>query len=238
VISARTSLTSLASLVLPVALILFGARSAHAQTHWDANVQVGGSARLFSNSGYGGLPGSLGPVVAVAADVAIIPLLRIGLYGDYEYADTTEPAPSSVVSFGGRLKLMLPGNRNHVHWWLFTGVGAVVWQAPGYVTADPNSSTGISTVTPASGYFAEIPLGVGMGWRVRKPWEIVAELQGRFGFDMNGSYFGQNAGFSNPDDQSSLGASRPTTSSSGAGSIPTGSDVFAVLLTVGVGLDE
>jgi len=216
-------------------------RRAEAQVHWDANVQAGVSGRVFTNSASGGLPGSIGPVVGVAADVAVVPLLRLGLYGDFEYADTTEPAFSSVVSFGGRVKLMLPGYRNSVHWWLFTGVGGVIWNAPAYtvVGIDPNlPANAVSTVTPASGYFAEIPLGVGMGWRVRRPWEVVAELQGRVGFDMNGSYFTQGGNFSNPDDGSGLGTTRPTTSSSGSGNITTGNDIFAVLFTIGIGLDE
>jgi hypothetical protein len=70
-----------------------------------------------------------------------------------------------------------------------------------------------------------------MGWRVRKPWELVAQLQGRFGFDMMGSYF--------TDDGSGNGLSRPASVPVGAQPFqPTGTDVFAILLTVGIGLDE
>jgi hypothetical protein len=218
-----------------VALVLLSApRAAEAQVHWDASLQAGGSGRIFSN---GGLPGSIGPVVGVEGDVALIPLLRLGIYGDYEYADTTEPKFSSVVSFGGRLKLMLPGNRNNVHWWLFTGIGAVVWEAPAYTTPDPTSSTGFTTATATNGYFAEIPLGIGMGWRVRRPWEVVAELQGRFGFDMNGNYFGQDPSYTDADG-TSPGPCRPTATAGGAPCIATGTDVFAVMLTVGIGLDQ
>lgn len=230
---------------MPVFLLAFLGTPgrADAQVHWDANVQAGGSARLFTNGTPGGLPGSFGPIFGVEADVAILPLLRLGLYGDYEYADTTEPSPSSVVSFGGRVKVMLPGDRNRVHWWLFTGFGAVAWTAPSYALSDgtspnDNGATTSTTVPEASGYFFEIPVGIGMGWRVWRPWEIVAELQGRFGFDMQGSYFGQDNGFSDPDTSGSLGTTRPTTSNNGTGAIPTGNDVFALLLTVGIGFDK
>ena len=88
---------------LPLRAFAFASsRRAEAQLHWDASLQAGASARLFSNN-VSGLPGSFGPVVGLEADVALVPLLRLGLYGDYEYADTTEPASSSVVSFGGRV---------------------------------------------------------------------------------------------------------------------------------------
>jgi len=238
----RKNAPFLAAIPLFLLAFLVSPRRAEAQLHWDASVQAGGSARLFTNNA-GGLPGSLGPVFGLEADVALLPLLRIGLYGDYEYADTTEPSPSSVVSFGARVKVMLPGDRNRVHWWLFTGFGAVDWTAPSYVLSDQTSqaasgATAATTVPQASGYFFEVPIGVGMGWRVARPWEIVAELQGRIGFDMNGSYFTQNGGYSDPDTGGGLGPTRPTNSNLGTGSIPTGNDVLAVLLTVGIGFDN
>lgn len=234
-ISAKSTLFSLS--VASLVLLCVPGR-AQAQTHWDANIQAGASGRIFTN---GGLPGSFGPVVGVAADVAVVPLLRLGAYADYEYADTTEPKFSSVVSFGARLKFMIPGYRSSVHWWLFTGIGAVVWEAPGYSFFDTSNGPGVNTFVPAaSGYFAEIPFGVGMGWRVRRPWEVVAELQGRVGFDWSGSYFTQ-CSYANPDDGNcDVGTSRPTSTSAGsnAAALATGNDVFAVLFTVGIGLDQ
>jgi hypothetical protein len=233
--AAIASLLALALLLAP--------DPAEAQVHWDANVQAGGAGRFFSNSVSGGLPGSIAPVIGLEAAVAIVPLLRLGVYADFEYADTSEPAFSSVVSFGGRVKLMIPGNRNHVHWWLFTGFGGVVWNAPSYTIADQTSqgTSGLAnaaTATAATGEFFEIPVGVGMGIRLRRPWEVVFELQGRFGLDMNGSYFTQNGGFTDPDNSSGIGTTRPTNSTAGAGAVPTGNDVFGLLLTVGIGFDD
>ena len=230
--STKKALFSL--LFAPFFLLALPSRDAHAQVHWDASLQAGGSGRLFSN---GGLTGSIGPVVGIEGDVAVVPLLRLGLYADYEYADTGEPAAPSAVSFGGRVKLMLPGYRHAVHLWIFSGFGGVFWDAPQYGVTDPTSSPPNVTVTPATGWFLEVPVGVGMGWRFRRPWELVAELQGRIGFDMNGSYFGQAGGFA---DQSgnSLVTTRPTTANDGTGGYPTGNDVLAILLTVGIGFDE
>jgi hypothetical protein len=196
---------------------------------------------LFTNNA-GGLPGSVGPTVGVEGDVALLPLLRLGAYADYEYAYTSEVASPSIVSFGARLKVMVPGYRRNVHWWLFTGFGAAVLEAPGYSEAFAGADANTLVVPPASGYFFEVPLGVGMGWRVRKPWEVVAELQGRFGFGQGGSYF--------TSDSSGNGLTRPATAENvlpNGTSIPsslaspvqgTGADVFAVLLTIGIAVDE
>ncbi len=240
VAQAKSTLLSLGFASFLVATFALPAREAEAQEganiHWDASLQAGGAARVFSNSVSGGIPGTIGPVVGLEADVALVPLLRLGVYGDFEYADTTEPSFSSVVSFGGRVKLMLPGNRRNVHLWLFSGFGGVVWKAPAYNLLDETSQSGsglatIQTATAATGYFLEVPLGIGLGWRVRRPWEVVAELQGRFGFDMSGSYF-------TPDDGTGTGTTRPTTAGAGTGAIATGNDVVGFLLTVGIGFDE
>jgi hypothetical protein len=223
---------------LAFAALVLASSPANAQTRWDASLQVGASGRIFSgNPNVAGLPGSIGPVVGLEGDVALVPLLRLGAYADFEYADTGEPAAPTAVSFGGRVKVMLPGYRGGVHWWLFTGFGGVVLDAPGYSQSvvvpvtEASLSTVSATVPSATGYFMEVPVGIGMGWRLRKPWELVAELQGRFGFDMGGSYF--------TDDGTGNGLSRPATApASPQISIPTGTDVLAILLTVGIGLDE
>jgi hypothetical protein len=240
VISPRNALLSF----VPTLLFTFlTASAAHAQLRWDGNVQAGVAGRLFGNNA-GGVPGSVGPVVAVAGDIAIVPLLRLGAYLGYEYADTGEQSSPSIVSFGTRVKLMIPGYRRNIHWWLFTGFGAAVLEAPGYTEPFtlPGTSANTLDVPTASGYFFEIPVGIGMGWRVRKPWEIVAELQGRVGFGQGGSYFTDNG--------TGQGLSRPATAEhvfpDGTvvpASLPpqvqgTGADVFALMLTIGIGLDE
>jgi hypothetical protein len=220
-------------------LSLSYARPASAQVHWDANVQAGFSRRFFSgSSGSAGITGSNGPVVGLEGDVALLPLLRLGAYFDYESAYTGEPAPPQAFSFGARVKLAIPGTRMNTHWWLFTGFGAVAWEAPAYTQAIDVPVTGSvptsvnANIQAASGNFFEVPIGVGAGWRFHKPWELVAELQGRFGFDMNGSYF--------TDDGTGDGLTRPASipNNGFTPAITTGSDTFALLLTVGIGLDE
>jgi hypothetical protein len=235
VISRRTSLSFHPLALAAFLAALLAAPSLRAQTRWDASLSGGVSTRVFSgNPNVAGLNGSVGPIVGLAGDVSLIPLLRLGLYGDYEYADTGEPKSSSLISAGARLKLMIPGYRSNVHWWLFTGFGGVLWLAPAYTqnainpSAPQGAPTVPETVSSATGYFAEIPLGLGVGWRARKPWEIIVELQARFGFAMNGSYF--------TDDGSGNGLTRPATTANGTAAYgePTGTDVVAFQLTVGL----
>jgi hypothetical protein len=76
-----------------------------------------------------------------------------------------------------------------------------------------------------SGYLFEIPVGVGAGWRFRRPWELLFEVQGRIGFASSGDYFSADG--------------RPGTAAGVAspGAI-IGTDVFALMATVGIGLDD
>ncbi len=242
-ISGRTLRFSFPFAALLAATVLRSS-PASAQTRWDASLQAGASMRAFSGSAnVSGLTGNLGsgfmlsPMVGLQADVAVVPLLRVGLYADYEYAETGEPKPPSLVSFGARAKVMIPGYRSNVHWWLFTGFGGAVLDAPGYTqqvqnpTALQGQQLTTENVQSTTGFFAEVPLGLGLGWRVAKPWELVAELQGRFGFAMNGSYFSN--------DNSGNGLTRPATTTNGTAQYgqPTGTDVIAIQLTVGVAFE-
>jgi hypothetical protein len=220
------------------ALFLVLPRSAAAQTHWDANLHGGVSTRFFSQVAQSaGVSNSVGPLVGVDADVALIPLVRLGAYVDLESAHTGEPKSPQALTFGARVKLAPPMNFNHWHFWGFLGFGYAFWNAPAYnqsCTIPSGSSllTETCNIQATTGSFFEIPLGVGAGWRFRRPWELIVELQGRFGLDMQGGYF--------TNDGSGNGLTRPATAPGTGLAIgpTTGTDVFALLLTVGIGLDQ
>jgi hypothetical protein len=53
---------------------------------------------------------------------------------------------------------------------------------------------------------------------------------------MNGSYFTPGDQYSNPGDGSTVGPGRPA--GNGVGGVATGDDVFAILFTLGIGLDN
>jgi hypothetical protein len=216
----------LASLV--VAALLLGARPASAQVHWDMNVHAGVARRFFDT----GLPegGTLGPMAGVAVDVAMIPLIRLGGYVDYEYAYTGEPASPHAISFGLRLKVEPPVNFGGVHFYGFAGFGGAQLVAPGYDQILPGTSPdGVQNpvvhYSATTGTVLEVPFGVGAGWRFARPWELLLELQGRLGVASLGDYFsdtgrpGDAQGYANP------------------GKV-IGTDTLGVFATIGIGFDR
>jgi hypothetical protein len=80
-------------------------------------------------------------------------------------------------------------------------------------------------VQGAGGSFFEVPFGIGASYKLRKPWELCAELGGRAGFGHRGSLYTE------PGPQ----VSSPGRADSNA--LPAGEDRFAVGLTVGVLVD-
>ena len=192
------------------------------------NVHAGVARRFFDT----GLPegGTLGPTAGATVDVAMLPLIRLGAYADYEYAYTGEPATPHVFSFGMRVKVEPPVNFRGVHLYGFAGFGAAQLIAPGYDQVLPGTSAeGIPNPTihyySTSGTVLEVPLGFGAAWRFSRPWELVLELQGRLGLASLGDYFsdggrpGNGGGFGNP------------------GKV-IGSDTFGVFATIGIGFDN
>jgi hypothetical protein len=216
-----------------VSLSLFAlARPAHAQTHWDLNVHAGIARRFFNTT----LPegGTLGPIVGLSGDFALLPLVRLGAYADYEYAYTGEAATPSIISGGLRVKLEPPVNFRGVHPYAFAGFGVAYVSAPAYDLSvgsgqlQPGSQPGTATATATSGTVLELPIGAGLAWRFRRPWELFVEVQGRVGLDSEGDYFSANG--------------RPISSATYPNHVPgievIGTESFALMATVGIGFDD
>ncbi len=212
---------------LLLALSVFATRPAHAQ-HADANFEAGLSKRFLS----GGLKGSVGPIIGLSGDLALMPLIRVGAYFDEELAADGEAKAPFITSFGGRVKFLPPLGSEKLRAWLFVGIGYAIVSAPGYHTSEPvpNFNTGgqsnvDATVASTGGSFVEIPFGIGGSYQLRAPWVVLAELSGRASLGSGGNYFDPTG--------------RPATITSTGDSIGiiTGSESFAVILTVGIGLD-
>jgi hypothetical protein len=176
--------------LLPPALfagaLAFLPHEAEAQVHWDAVGHVGVLQR-FPND----LDGRPGPTGMLAAHVAILPLLRAGVYLTGDYAPVANAPERFVFSGGFRAKLLSPWPSSpHFRAWLFGGIGYALLNAPGVtvVPSGPTSETAGAGVA-SQGSFAEVPVGIGFGYRLRRPWELQAELGTRFGFAFGGTYF-------------------------------------------------
>ena len=216
---------------------LLGARRAEAQVHWDIGVHGGVAKRFLTDKtcvvGAPCRDAFFGPVVGLQAHLALIPFVRAGVYGSFEVSplDGGPAAARNMFAFGAQAKVMSPWPRDDWRMWLTLGVGYVATYAPSYtITLRPNPDPGGKGSYPAivdggGGGFIEVPVGLGVSYRLRKPLMVYAELLGRFGGGFWGTVYGEHGG-------------RAATSPLGPTTIaPAGSDFFSLGLVVGVGLD-
>jgi hypothetical protein len=95
-----------------------------------------------------------------------------------------------------------------------------------YVSAGGGTVRKNATFDSAGGHFFEVPFGLGVAYKLRKPWELCAELGARVGFAHSGSVYDELRGAQvrapGEVDQNLTSA---------------GIDRFALGLTVGVMLD-
>jgi hypothetical protein len=206
---------------------------ARAQVHWDAAAQVGVMKRVLGDRPAGGEDAGFGPVGQLTAHVALLPLVRVGGYFGHDISPMGGVTSARDITFGGlRAKLMSPWPRGALRAWLFVGFGyagtyARSTSAPRVFPGDAANPavTSDATVHGAGGSFFEVPFGLGASYKLRKPWELCAELGMRAGFGHTGSVYE---------------APGPEVTSPGradANALPAGTDRFAVGLTVGVLVD-
>jgi hypothetical protein len=205
-------------------------KPAGAQVHGDVSAQVGVMKRFFSDSA-GGQPG-FGPAVQLTGGVALLPLLQVGGYFGHDISPLPSPAAARDITFGGlRLRGNVPWPGGQVRTWIFVGFGYAGVYSRSYATtlAVPDGLGGTTpqrvTVEGAGGSFFDLPFGIGASYKLRKPWELCAELAMRTGFGHTGSVY------ESPGPQVNLPGN------TGQNVAPAGTDRFALGLTVGVLVD-
>ena len=166
---------------LAAALVLSASRAC-AQVHWDASAQIGVMKRNLVERPVGGArDATIGPAGQLTAHVALFPLVRVGAYFGHDISPFQGEASARDITWGGlRAKLMSPWPRGDLRGWLFFGFGyAGVYER----------STPAAGLPGAGGSFFEVPFGLGASYKLRKPWEVCAELGGRVGFGHTGSIY-------------------------------------------------
>ena len=169
------------------------ARRAGAQLHLDVGAQVGVMKRFLANAPAGTGDAGFGPVGEIHAHVAILPFLRAGPY----LAHDISPMPGDVKAYqittaGLRVKVTSPVPLDPWRVWAVTGFGISGAYGPSYHTGldlQQNGTRQDVLASGAGGSFFEVPLGVGVAYRIRKPWWLTAELAGRYGFGFSGSLY-------------------------------------------------
>lgn len=162
----RPSLSVAAALV---ALLTGG--TASAQVHWDASAKAGVTDRFETGGDAGAASPRPGPSLELQGHVALLPMIRVGAYlaADLSPAvgrGAAADGPRAFAQTGAHLRVSPP----FVPWpwrtWLFAGVGY------GYAR---DLATGLG------GGMLDVPVGLGLGRKLTRPWMLFTELGARFG---------------------------------------------------------
>ncbi len=158
---------------------VFFASPASAQVNTDLGLSVGAMKRFTSNVPPGLSEPGFGPAVDLRGHLAVLPMLRVGLYVSYDLSPVADEPSRSFVTGGLHVKITPPLLPAPWKTYLFTGFGG------GYV-----ASGGVS------GGLLEVPLGLGLADRVSTSWEVFVELGGRMEVATFGQmYDASHAGF-------------------------------------------
>jgi hypothetical protein len=179
------------ALALGLALAL-ASPPAHAQVNSDVGLSAGVMKRFTTSTPDGVPQPGFGPVVDLRGHIAVLPMLRVGLYAAYDWSPASSATPvggdaaRSFVTGGLHVKLTPPLLPFPWKTYLFTGFGA------GYVDGGDGVTGGL----------LEVPLGLGLARKLGSGsgWEPFAELGGRFGVATFGAaYEAGHAGFAGAD---------------------------------------
>lgn len=191
-------------------------RSARAQVRWDVGAELGVMQRFTTGRDPTAAAPTPGPIGELHAHVALFPMVRIGAYVSQDISPVPGLPARETTEAGLRAKLSPPLFSGPWRGWIFLGLGYARDYAPGHDGPVPGSASPAETfVAGAAGGTLDLPVGVGMGYRLRRPWEIFAELGGRIGLAFFGDLYRRSEG-------EPFG----------------GRDSFAVSLSVGVNWDE
>lgn len=218
----------------PALAVLFVSSTAFAQIHWDAGVHGGASERILAGAkGVGPATALPGPTFGVQGHIALIPFVRVGLYGSFEMSsiDGAQAPARNFYAVGGQAKVLSPWPRGDVRIFATVGFGYVGAYGPSYqatIHPDPlNKAMTIgANVDGSGGGFAEIPVGIGATYKLRGPLMVYAELLTRFGLGFWGTLYGENGG-----------RVAHTETGTPIALSPYGYDVLSLGLVIGVGLD-
>jgi hypothetical protein len=190
-------------------------RRASAQVHWDVGIQAGVTERLTTGDAGVSTP-TPGPSGEIHAHIAVLPMLRVGPYAAFDLSPAPGRSARRIYAGGLRAKLTPPWLSLPWHAWAFLGVGFADADSPRYAPAKGTQSGPADVfVEGFSTGMLELPAGVGLGYKLRGPWELYSELGARV-VVARGSL---------------------STSSGGAPSArPVRDDLLAVSLSVGVSL--
>jgi hypothetical protein len=151
------------------------------------------------------------PVGEVRAHVALLPMLRLGPYVAHNIGLLSGAPARETTEAGLRAKVSPPLVTLPWRSWAFVGVG----YALAYEPSHPFGASG-GLVPGKAGGFLTSRVGLGVGYRLDRTWELFGELGGRIGLLFAGSAYDRGA--------------------CGCGDPYQGKDSFALSLSLGLSL--
>jgi hypothetical protein len=207
--------------------LLLADRPARAQLHGDFGVSAGPMRRVLGARAAGEPDAAFGLAVEGHAHLAIIPLLRAGVYVGHDSSPQGDRPGRSFWTFGARAKFTPPLPIASLRAWAYGGFGYALGYAPSYHTTVPllGGSTTNALVDGASGGFFEIPFGIGAGYKLLGPFWLTLEVGGRFVVGQNGQLYSDDGRTAQPANQPPTFFGNP------------GTDVFAASALLGLSFE-
>jgi hypothetical protein len=132
-----------------------------------------------------------GPTLVLSGHLAVLPLLRGGVYVSHDFSPISGADLREITAFGLSFRVFSPWPRNALRPWLGVGLGYAVAYAPGYsvtaMGAGPSPVTEL--VSGTAGGFFEAPLGLGGSVRLSPRFELIGDVGVRIGFGFGGSMY-------------------------------------------------
>jgi hypothetical protein len=212
---------------------LFVARGARAQVRWDLGAQAGVMQRLRTGSDVAAPGPEPGPAFGVQGHLAVVPMVRVGLYASGDFSPTSDRGTRSFWEGGLHVKFTPPLLPAPWRTWVFAGFGYAYTYKTSYhhPETDPNGHPVDVAYDSTHGGMLDIPAGVGLGYKLQGlsvPCVLFAELGGRFGVGFFGPMY---------DSSNTPGGLAPNSALSYAEPFM-GQDSFALSVSVGLSLDE
>jgi hypothetical protein len=178
-----------AGLALAAVSVTLVARDVGAQVHADVDVEAGVSAHFLSSRPPDtGRNPDAGPTFVILGHLAVLPLLRAGLYVAQDFSPLPGADLREFTSGGLSARLFSPWPQGTLRLWLGVGVGYAV----GYGSSYSAATTGAATVAVpgAWGGHFEVPLGLGASLHVARRVDLLASVGSRVGFGFTGTLYG------------------------------------------------
>jgi len=123
------------------------------------------------------------------AEFSLLPFIRLGAYFLHYRLSTEAPRDDLAYfnAFGPRLRLIVPIPGTDLLPYALAGIGFTVASYPGLPTADVST-----TLEERSGYFFEVPLGLGLAYEIASILHISADFTFRPAFGHFGDAFDQD----------------------------------------------